>query len=134
MQRRWIRVVVTVFALSSLVVACGGEEDDGLQDGGGTATPTETETETESPAGGDGGADLTIVDFSFSPSNLRVSEGDTITVANIGESSHTFTTDDGAIDETVGPGDEIEVPIEGVSTQGFHCEFHSRMTGKLTVS
>ena len=130
MHRRWIRVMVTLFALSSLA-ACGGEEEDGLQDGG---TETPTETETSSPTEGDGGADLTIVDFSFSPSNLRVTEGDTITVANIGESSHTFTTDDEAIDETVGPGEEIEVPIEGVSTQGFHCEFHSQMTGKLTVS
>src|ERR671910_533346 len=132
MHRCWIRVVVTVFALSLLAAACGGEEDDELQDGGATETPTETET--ESPAEGDGGADLTIVDFSFSPSTLRVSDGDTITVANIGEASHTFTTDDGAIDETVGPGEEIEVPIEGVSTQGFHCEFHSQMTGKLAVS
>ena len=132
MHRRWIRVVVTVFTLSLLAAACEGSEEPGPEGGVGTETPTETET--ESPTGGDGGADLTIVDFSFSPSNLRVSEGDTITVANIGESSHTFTTDDGAIDETVGPGEEIEVPIEGVSTQGFHCEFHSQMTGKLTVS
>lgn len=131
MHRRWIRVVGAVFALTLLAAACGGEEDDGLQDGGGTETPTETET--ASPTEGDGGADLTIVDFSFSPSNLRVSEGDTITVANIGDTSHTFTTDDGVIDETVGPGEEIEVQIEGVSTQQFRCRFHSQMTGRLTV-
>ena len=131
MHRRWIRVAVAVFALTLLAAACDGEVDDGGQDGGATETPTETET--ESPTGGNGGADLTIVDFSFSPSNLRVTDGDTITVANIGDTSHTFTTDDGAIDETVGPGDEIEVQIDGVSTQRFHCEFHSQMTGKLTV-
>lgn len=130
MHRRWIGVVGAVFALTLLAAACGGEEENGgLGDGG----ETPTETETESPTEGDGGADLTIVDFSFSPSNLRVSDGDTITVANIGDTSHTFTTDDGAIDETVGPGDEIEVQIDGVSTQRFHCEFHSQMTGKLTV-
>lgn len=131
MHQRWIRAAVAVFALTLLAAACGGEDDDGAQDGGATESPTETET--GSPTGGDGGADLTIVDFSFSPSNLRVTDGDTITVANIGDTSHTFTTDDGAIDETVGPGDEIEVPIDGVSTQRFHCEFHSQMTGKLTV-
>lgn len=127
MHRRWMKVLAAAFALSLLAAACGGEEGDGAQDGGGT------ETETASPTEGDGGADLTIVSFSFSPSNLRVTDGDTITVANISDTSHTFTTDDGAIDETVGAGEEIEVPIEGVSTQGFHCEFHSQMTGKLTV-
>jgi plastocyanin len=129
MHRRWIQVVGAIFALTLLAAACGGEEDEGTPDG----ETTETETETASPTEGDGGADLTIVDFSFSPSNLRVSDGDSITVANIGDTSHTFTTEDGAIDETVGPGEEIEVPIEGVSTQEFHCRFHSQMTGKLTV-
>jgi plastocyanin len=123
-------VVVAVSAISLLAAACGGEED-GPPAGGVTETPTETET--ASPTEGDGGADLTIVDFHFSPSNLRVSDGDTITVANIGDTSHTFTTDDEAINQTIGPGEEIEVMIEGVSTQGFHCRFHSQMTGKLTI-
>jgi plastocyanin len=129
MHRRWMKVLAAAFALSLLAAACGGEEGDGAQDGGGT------ETETESPTGTDGGGgpDLTIVDFSFSPSNLTVTDGDTITVANIGDSTHTFTTEDEAIDETVAPGEEIEVPIEGVSSQGFQCRFHSQMTGKLKV-
>ena len=72
-------------------------------------------------ADGGGGADLTIVDFSFSPAELSVSEGQTISVTNIGENSHTFTTDDEAIDETIG------------ASGGFHCRFHSQMTGTLTV-
>ena len=129
MHRRWMKVLAAAFALSLLAAACGGEEEDGLQDGGATETETESPTETE----GGGGPDLTIVDFSFSPSNLTVTDGDTITVANIGDTSHTFTTEDEAIDETVGPGEEIEVPIEGVSSQGFHCEFHSQMKGRLKV-
>jgi plastocyanin len=125
MHRRWIRVLGAVIALSLLAAACGGDEPSaGGTDGDGT------ETETE---GGGGGADLTVVSFSFSPSNLRVTDGDTITVANISDTSHTFTTDDEAIDETIGPGEEVEVTIEGVATQGFHCEFHPQMTGKLTV-
>ena len=128
-MRRWISVVAVAFALSLLLAACGGDDTDGDQNGG---TPTETESETPTGGGG-GGADLTIVDFSFSPADLTVSDGDTITVMNIGDTSHTFTTDDEAIDETIAPGEEIEVPIEGVGSQGFHCEFHSQMTGNLTV-
>jgi plastocyanin len=124
-----MKVLAAAFAMSLLAAACGGEEEDGLQDGG----PTETETESPTGTDGGGGPDLTIVDFSFSPSNLTVADGDTITVANIGDTSHTFTTEDEAIDETVAPGEEIEVPIEGVSSQGFHCRFHSQMTGKLKV-
>jgi plastocyanin len=129
MHRRWMKVLVATFALSLLAAACGG--DDGTAEngtgGGGDGTATETQ-------GGGGGADLTIVDFSFSPSNLTVTDGDTITVANIGDTSHTFTTDDEAIDEVIAPGEEVEVPIDGVTSQGFHCEFHpSQMTGQLKV-
>jgi plastocyanin len=129
MDRWWMKVLAAAFALSLLAAACGGEEEDGPQDGGATETETESPTETE----GGGGPDLTIVDFGFSPSNLTVTDGDTITVANIGDTSHTFTTEDEAIDETVGPGEEIEIAIEGVSSQGFHCRFHSQMTGRLKV-
>jgi plastocyanin len=128
MQRRWIRVLAGVFALSVFLTACGGDGDDG------GATQTETETDTGTPTEGDGGgADLTIVDFGFSPADLTVSEGDTITISNIGQTSHTFTTKDGAVDETIGAGETIEVSMEGASTGGFECRFHSQMQGRLTV-
>jgi plastocyanin len=129
MHRRWIGVLAAVLAATLLLAACGGDGNDGGSDGA-TASGTETET----PAGdGGGGADLTIVDFAFSPADLTVSDGQTITIANIGDTSHTFTTEDGSIDETIGAGEEIEVTLEGVSSGGFHCRFHSQMQGTLTV-
>src|SRR5918994_6996173 len=92
MHRRWMRLLGALFALTLLAAACDG--DGGTPDGGSPA---------DNPADG-GGADLTIVDFGFSPTELSVTEGQTIMVANIGETSHTFTTDDAAIDETVAAG------------------------------
>jgi plastocyanin len=128
MHRRWMRLLGAVFALTLLATACGGEEETPPDQNGGAPT--------ESPAddgGGGGGADLTTVDFGFSPTQLSVTEGQTITVTNIGESSHTFTTDDGAIDETIGVGETVEITLTGVTSGGFHCEFHSQMVGTLTV-
>ena len=123
MHRRWMAVLAALFALTLLAASCGGDEETPPAGGGGS--------ETESDGGG--GADLTIVDFSFSPQDLSVTEGQTITVSNIGETSHTFTTDDGAIDETISPGDTVEITLTGVASGGFHCRFHSQMTGNLTV-
>jgi plastocyanin len=74
-----------------------------------------------------------MVDFGFSPTVLSVTEGQTITVTNIGESSHTFTTDDGVIDESVGPGESVDVDLTGAASGEFHCRFHSQMVGTLTV-
>jgi plastocyanin len=125
MHRRWMRLMGAAIALTLLAAACGGDETPPEQNGGSPA---------ESPAGDDGGgADLTIVDFAFSPTDLSVTEGQTITVTNIGETSHTFTTDDDVIDQTIGAGETVEVTLAGVSSGGFHCRFHSQMTGTLTV-
>jgi plastocyanin len=128
MHRPWIRLLGALFALTLLAAACGGDDPEG-EAVNGEETPTESPTETDEG----GGADLTIVDFSFSPADLSVTEGQTISVTNIGETSHTFTTDDDAIDETIGAGDTVEITLTGVSSGGFHCRFHSQMTGALTV-
>jgi plastocyanin len=132
MHRRWISVLGTVFALTLLAASCGGDETPPDTDG---ASPTASPTESPSEDGGGngGGPDLTTVDFGFSPQELSVTEGQTIEVANIGETSHTFTTDDGAVDETIGAGETIEIELTGVTNGGFHCRFHSQMVGTLTV-
>jgi plastocyanin len=124
MHRRWMRPLGALLALSLLAAACGGNGGDSGNTGG---------NNTGGDNGGGGGADLTIVDFSFSPAELSVTEGQTITVSNIGENSHTFTTEDGAIDETFAAGETRDITLTGVSSGGFHCRFHSQMTGRLTV-
>ncbi|HWL90538.1 MAG TPA: cupredoxin domain-containing protein [Actinomycetota bacterium] len=125
MHRHWMRLLGALFALTLLAAACGGE-DDPTPPGGDGGSPSESPSD-------EGGADLTIVDFSFSPADLSVTEGQTITVTNIGETSHTFTTEDEAIDETIGAGETLEVELTGVSSGGFMCRFHPQMTGTLTV-
>lgn len=125
MHRRWMRMVCAVFALSLLAAACGGDEPNAGGNGNGGGGNGD---------GGGGAADLTIVDFAFEPTELSVSEGDTITVSNVGATSHSFTTDDGVIDETISEGQTVEITLDGVASGGFHCKFHSQMTGTLTVA
>lgn len=124
MHRRWMSLLAALFALTLLAASCGGDETPPA-DGGGS--PSES-------ASAGGGSDLTIVDFGFSPTELSVTEGQTISITNAGEVSHTFTTDDDAIDQTVSPGETVDVVLTGVASGGFHCRFHSQMTGTLTVS
>ena len=133
MHRRWMSLLSVVFALTLLAASCGGDDTSPDQNGGSPAeSPSESLAESPSEGGG-GGADLTIVDFAFSPADLSVTEGQTIEVTNIGETSHTFTTDDDAIDETIGAGETVEIDLTGATTGGFHCRFHSQMVGTLTV-
>ena len=124
MHRRWMRLLGALFALTLLAAACGGDDTPPAGDGG---------SPSESVSSG-GGADITIVDFAFSPTELSVTEGQTISISNTGDVSHTFTTDDGAIDQTISAGETVDVTLTGVTSGGFHCRFHSQMTGTLTVA
>ena len=122
MHRRWMRLLGALFALTLLAAACGGDSTPPAGNGG---SPS---------ASSSGGADITIVDFAFSPTELSVTEGQTISITNTGAVSHTFTTDDGAIDQTISAGETVDVTLTGVTSGGFHCRFHSQMTGTLTVA
>jgi len=124
MHRRWMRLLGALFALTMLAAACGGNDTPPAGNGG---SPSES-------ASSGGGSDLTIVDFAFSPTELSVTEGQTISITNTGDVSHTFTTDDGAVDQTISPGETADVTLTGVTSGGFHCRFHSQMTGTLTVA
>ena len=125
MHRRWMHLLGAVVALTLLAAACGGDETPPAGDGG---------SPSESASTGGGGSDLTIVDFGFSPTELSVTEGQTISINNTGDVAHTFTTDDDAIDQTISPGETVDVTLTGVASGGFHCRFHSQMTGTLTVA
>jgi plastocyanin len=107
-----------------VAAACGG-------DGGGT---------TDGGDAGDGGGTtttgsaVTAVDNAFEPSEVTVDAGGDLTVSNDGEAAHTFTLEDGSIDEQLDPG--AEVSVTAPSTAGdypFVCSFHPEMTGTLTV-
>jgi plastocyanin len=110
-------------ALGLLGSACGGDDDGGTTNGGGN--------------GDDGGGSTAVSmrDFSFTPASVTVSSGDTISLTNEGEASHTFTIEDGAIDEELEPGASADVTVDlEAGEYEFICEFHPQMTGRLTVS
>ena len=125
MRQRWLRVVMVV-TVASVLAACSSND-------------TSTTSETTAPAS-DGGSDaggptsgvatVTIAGFAFNPSDVTLPEGDTLTVRNEDTATHTFTMDDGSIDETLEPGDQVEVTpgAEG----GFHCSIHPSMTGSIS--
>lgn len=68
------------------VVACGGG------DGGGNGGPTPSPTPTPTPDAGTQQAVITIQNFRFSPDNLEVAPGATVTVTNMDSAEHSVTS------------------------------------------
>ena len=112
---RHTRLVVALALVGLMGAACGGGGGGSSDGGGGTTTDT-----------------VTMIDNEFKPSDPVVSAGSTLTLANKGQSAHTFTVE--AINEQVEPGDTGSVDVSlDPGSYDFRCQFHPEMTGKLTV-
>jgi plastocyanin len=116
--RLGVPILVLVVALGT--IACSSEETSEPVDGGGT---------TSEPAAEDG--TLTISGLSFSPSSVVTGPGGALTIVNEDGVSHTFTMDDGSLDEPIGGGETVEVTITAAGS--FHCEIHPSMTGSVSL-
>jgi plastocyanin len=129
-KARWVRLVAGLFVLSLVVAACSSDDD-----GGGTTDTTggATGTTAETGAGG-GGTTITIAGFAFDPDTITVSGPTEVTVTNDDSTTHTFTLDDGSVDQTVEPGATETVTVDVSASTGFHCNIHPQMTGQIEVS
>jgi plastocyanin len=117
-----------------------------------TTPPATTQPPASSPSGDNGGGGETTnvggktalamaaQDFSFSPSELEGTAGQTlkITVKNTGSVPHNFSIDAQNINETINPGQskEITVTFPTSGSVQFYCLFHkvsNNMVGELKV-
>lgn len=68
--------------------------------------------------------------FAFTPANVTITAGDVIRVTSQG--SHTFTSDTGAFDASIGADTCVRFTVAG--SYPYHCTFHASMTGTVTVN
>ena len=126
-KARWLRLLAGAFALSLVLAACGGDDEDGGEENGGeTAATGATET--------GGGTSITIADFAFDPDTISVSGPTEITITNEDSAAHTFTLDDGSVDQEIAGGESATVTVDVAETTDFVCRFHAQMTGTVEVA
>jgi plastocyanin len=80
---------------------------------------------------------ITARDFRFEPDTATVPPNSlvTVTLANRGSVEHSFTADSvhGSADADPGEVNTIPFTSPGSGTITFHCRWHPRMTGTITV-
>jgi plastocyanin len=80
---------------------------------------------------------VSIEDFFFSPANITVAPGTTVTWVNNGRAPHTATatSPSGAFDSgTLQPGQSFSFTFNRPGTYAYHCAIHPFMSGTVTVS
>jgi plastocyanin len=113
-------VVASVLMISAMVLASCGKGGNGY----GTNT-------NPIPASGN---TVSIVNMSFSPANLNVSAGTTVTWTNNDAMTHTVTSDGGLFDSgNVGAGKTYSRIFSSTGTFPYHCTIHPGMLGTITV-
>jgi plastocyanin len=111
--------------------------------GGGVIAPSFALTNVQvAGEGGEepGGEAVSIVDTAFSPAEITVTPGATVTWTNEGSLPHTVTADGGLFDSgTLEPGDTFSHTFEEPGEYPYYCQFHGGeggqgMSGVVIVS
>ena len=77
---------------------------------------------------------VAISGFSFSPKDITINVGDTVTWTNSDAQGHTATADGGSFDTgTIGNGTSKTVTFSTAGTFAYHCSIHAAMIGGVTV-
>jgi len=78
--------------------------------------------------------EVTIAGFAFSPAELTVGDGVSVTWTNADGVAHTVTADDGSFDSgTLSSGGTFSHTFTAGGTFAYHCSIHSSMTGTIVV-
>lgn len=113
---RLVTAVVTVVLILGLAFVAGGRP--------GAAAPSKAKAGT-----------VTIKNFKFSPTPLKVKAGTKVTVKNADSTTHTFTANKGAFDTgDIDSGSSATVTIKKPGTYAYHCEIHNFMKGTIKAS
>ncbi len=128
MRNRIIGLLAFTFVLALLTSACSKSSN--------TTQPTSSGG-AGGGGGGGSGSSITIKGFAFQPNSLSGSAGQTLTIAisNGDPVEHSFTLDDGSLSKDIeaGGSESVSVTLPDSGTVGWHCKYHSTMTGTITV-
>jgi plastocyanin len=80
------------------------------------------------------GAAVTVATMAFSPAQVRVGMGESVTWTFRDAISHTATSDNGFFDTGAASGGASRsVRFPSAGSFAYHCSFHSMMRGRVTV-
>ena len=80
---------------------------------------------------------VSIKDMAFSPANISVKVGDTVTWTNHDSIAHTVTETDGQTgpkSDSIEPGKSFVYTFDKAGTYKYNCSVHPSMTGTVTVT
>lgn len=129
-----IIIVVLVVAGGGIYLATRANNSTSRKDTGTQMNMKQPANDNSAPVATD---TVAIKDFTFSPANITVKKGATVTWANQDTAAHTVTENDGQTGPDSGPlakDQSYSFTFNSVGTFKYHCTFHPGMVGTVTVT
>ncbi|MBI4187808.1 MAG: cupredoxin domain-containing protein [Chloroflexi bacterium] len=93
------------------------------------------QTPVQSPAAVPAGIDIKVGDNVYTPAQLPLVTGGTVTWTNTGNFPHTVTSDTGLFDSgMLKPGQSFSFSFQSPGSYAYHCVYHSGQAGAILVS
>jgi plastocyanin len=133
-----LALMLALLALGLVAAGCGGDDDE--SDGGGGASTTEQPTDTGGGGGG-GAAEVGMENIQFTPKDVTVAAGETITFTNNESIPHDVHKSSGPGEDFasgppggMGEGDTFELTLDEPGNYEYVCDVHAPgMSGTITV-
>ena len=112
-----------LFSAMLILAACG--------------TKSVTPAGTLPPISGGSGAttEVTIQSYTFTPAEINIKVGETVTWTNLDSVAHTVVADDASWGSgQLNKGDKFSYTFSQPGTYAYRCGVHPTMTGKVIVS
>ena len=140
-MKKLLILLTACVALALTFAACGDDSNDdngGSSSAGTTSTEQTDTTAAQKPSGGGGGtATVDIKDIQFTPKDITVKAGTTITWTNSDSIAHTVTKEDGPGADfdsgNVDGGGTFEQKFDAPGTVNYVCTIHPGQSGTITV-
>jgi plastocyanin len=135
----WL-VVVAVVVLAGGGVALAIQHNNKKPDGSMSGMDMSTSGSTSKSSSGNAPTatnSVAVQNFTFSPADITVKKGTTVTWTNKDSITHTVTENDGQTGPDSGdlaPGKTYSFTFNTVGTFKYHCAIHPEMLGTVTVT
>jgi plastocyanin len=123
----YLIILAVLLALVLFAVSCGSSSNTTTS----TTSPTQTSTtSTTTPVN----VAVVLESFAFSPDNITVSVGTTVTWTNNDPVTHTVTSNTGLFSSgSLPPGGTFSFTFTQAGTFQYHCSIHTTMHGTVIV-
>ena len=137
MNKKIVITIVAVLVIAAVILGLSKGSNDNSNSQGGSQNKPSQQTSSQSNNPAIESNSVTINNFAFSPSNITVKKGETVTWTNKDTVPHTVIENDsqpGPSSNTLNSGEKYSFTFTAAGTFQYHCSIHPDMKGTVVVT